>query len=420
MRLAEWHSLADADHARRDRGIRQEDQGRQQQSCAARWRRRHARRHARGRNLASRPRSEAKAVFGTTSKAHPGANYVMNKASRGTWADASNACNCLRTTTTEHCASLRRNCAPNLPAWAGVEPSLSKPATPCTAPTWNSRFRAAKEVEANLLIQPERRHDQARRRRLLHPRPLLPAVAVEVPARNREALAAATRDANGRTARSHLARAHPQEPWLHPLHRRPRPRRPRQGPRRRNRSTAPTMPRKLFKKHEKEIGMKMVDFQQMVYLEDEDKLCPRQRSQTGRQSPEHLRHRAARPLERGRDNPALVHLSRSGEGTPPQLSATRQTRRDDLLHRPFRLGQVHHRQRSADEVARSRRTPGHASSTATWCAKTFRRNSASRKNTATSTSAASATSRRKSPRTAASHLRPHRAVRRHPQTRARR
>src|SRR4029077_9335556 len=76
------------------------------------------------------------------------------------------------------------------------------------------------------------RHDQTRRRGLLHSRPLLSVTAFEVSAGNREIVSAAARDAHGRTARGHLARTHPEKSWLYTLHRGPRSRRTWQGHRR--------------------------------------------------------------------------------------------------------------------------------------------------------------------------------------------
>ena len=73
------------------------------------------------------------------------------------------------------------------------------------------------------------RHDQARRRRPLHPRALLrEAAAATIPSRPRRSslLPLAMRMAGPREAR--LARDHPQELRLHPPDRRPRPCRPRQ------------------------------------------------------------------------------------------------------------------------------------------------------------------------------------------------
>ena len=77
---------------------------------------------------------------------------------------------------------------------------------------------------------------------------------------------AAARDAHGRPARGALARDHPQELRLHPLHRRPRPRRPGQRLARASRSTGPTPRRSCSRQHEDELGIAMVPFKQMVYV----------------------------------------------------------------------------------------------------------------------------------------------------------
>ncbi len=114
----------------------------------------------------------------------------------------------------------------------------------------------------------------------------------------------------------------------------------------------------LFKKHEADIGVTMVPFSMMVYLEDEDRYVPDDEVQQGDKvlniSGTELRDR----LNEGRDIPGLVHLSGSRAGTAPQLSAPRQAGRNRLLHRTFGLGQVHHRQRADDQVPGSGRTPG--------------------------------------------------------------
>ena len=84
----------------------------------------------------------------------------------------------------------------------------------------------AAEVGANLLIQPvvgmtkPGDVDHYTRVRAYQ------AVLLPLPASHRHALAAAAGDADGRAPRSGVARHHPQEPRLHPPHRRPRPCRP--------------------------------------------------------------------------------------------------------------------------------------------------------------------------------------------------
>ena len=82
----------------------------------------------------------------------------------------------------------------------------------------------------------------------------------------------------------------------------------------------------LFKKHEADIGVTMVPFSMMVYLEDEDRYVPDNEVQEGRRGSEHLRHGTARPLERRPRHSRMVHLSGSRAGTAAQLSATRTSR----------------------------------------------------------------------------------------------
>ena len=102
-----------------------------------------------------------------------------------------------------------------------------------------------------------------------------------------------------------------------------------------------------FKKHEAEIGVTMVPFSMMVYLEDKDQYVPDNEVPKDARvlniSGTELRDRLN---ERPRHS-QLVHLSGSGEGTAQELSATAQAGRDDFLHRTFRLRKIHHRQYSA-------------------------------------------------------------------------
>ena len=176
-------------------------------------------------------------------------------------------------------------------------------------------FRAAKQVEANLLIHPMRRHDQARRRGLLHAGALLPIAAAEVPAGDRQAFLAAARHAHGRTARSHLARASSARTTAvtHFIVGRDH-----AGP---GKDTdgkpfyGPYEAQEVFKKHEADIGVTMVPFNMMVYLEDQDKYVPDDEVKKGDRvlniSGTELRAATER---RPRDS-RVVYLSGSGRGT---------------------------------------------------------------------------------------------------------
>ena len=90
-------------------------------------------------------------------------------------------------------------------------------------------LRAAKEAEANLLIHPvvgmtkPGDVDHYTRVRCYQ------AVMDHYPENTAKLSLLPAGDAHGRPARGGLARHHPQEPRLHPPHRRPRPRRPGQG-----------------------------------------------------------------------------------------------------------------------------------------------------------------------------------------------
>ena len=345
--------------------------------------------------------AEAKAVFNSTSKAHPGADYTMNKANpwyvggrvEGLQAPSHYDFRTLRLTPAELRAEFARL------GWRRAVAFQTR--NPMHRAHVELTFRAAKQVEANLLINPSVGMtkpgdvDYFTRVRcyqlLLSKFPqgtvklaLLPlAMRMGGP---REAIWHALIRKNHGCTHFIVGRDHAgpgKDTDGKPFY-------------------GPYEAQEVFKKNEADIGVTMVSFNMMVYLEDAGQVRPRQRSEDGRQGSEYFRHRTARPAERRPRHSRLVHLSGSGSGTAAQLSASRQAGRDHLLHRPFGFGQVHHRQRADDEVPGSRRTPGDDCSTATWCASIFRRNSDSRKSIATSTSAASAMSLRKSRRTAAS------------------
>lgn len=65
----------------------------------------------------------------------PQSAICWRKAIPGTWAGLSKGYSCRNTTTFPRCGSGRRPLEATLPGWDGAGSSLSKPATPCTAPT---------------------------------------------------------------------------------------------------------------------------------------------------------------------------------------------------------------------------------------------------------------------------------------------
>ena len=177
----------------------------------------------------------------------------------------------------------RRNCAKSSPSAAGERSSPSRPATRCTARTTSSRSAPQRKRKAQPARPPGRRHDQAGRRRPLHARPLLPGAHAALPAEHGHALAAAARDADGRPARSDLARASSARTTAartsSSAATTPAPARTQSG----KPFYGPYDAQELMQKHEEELGMKMVDFKQMVYVPDEDKYYPGRRSAQGQE-----------------------------------------------------------------------------------------------------------------------------------------
>jgi sulfate adenylyltransferase len=196
-----------------------------QQSCAARRRRRHAGvLHVEDIWQPDRA-AEAKAVFGSTSKAHPGADYAMNKSNpwyvggrvEGLQGPSHYDFRTLRLTPAELRAEFARL------GWRRVVAFQTR--NPMHRAHVELTFRAAKQVEANLLIHPVvgmtkpgdvDYYTRVRCYQLL---------SSKYPQGTQKLSLLPSGHAHGRTARSHLARSDSQEPRLHPLHRGPRSRR---------------------------------------------------------------------------------------------------------------------------------------------------------------------------------------------------
>ena len=81
-------------------------------------------------------------------------------------------------------------------------------------------------------------------------------------------------------ARGGLARDHPQELRLHPFHRRARPRRPRQRPRGQA-VLRPYDAQELLQELEPEIGIQMVPFKEMAYVQDRGQYVPQDEVEPG-------------------------------------------------------------------------------------------------------------------------------------------
>ena len=258
--------------------------------------------------------AEAQAVFGTTDRTHPGVAHLFDRSqprlrrrpARGPRAAPPLR---LRPAPPDAGRAARPVRAPRLAQ--GRRLPDPQPAAPRPRRADPARRPRAGGQPAD---PPGGRDDQARRRRPLHPGALLPGDPVALPGAHRDAVAAAAGDAHGRAARGGAARHHPQEPRLHPLHRRPRPRRPGQGLARASPSTAPTTPRSCSRRTRTSWACEMVPFRNMVYAEDLDVYMPDDEVPEGQRvlslSGTELRDRlAAGPRAAG-----LVHLSGGGRG----------------------------------------------------------------------------------------------------------
>ena len=151
------------------------------------------------------------------------------------------------------------------------------------------------------------------------------------------------------------------QPRLHPLHRRPRPCRPRQElggrgflrPLRRA-GAVPRAPGRdrhrdgRLQAHGLRAGARPVRARR------------RDRRQGRRHDPQHLGHRAAPPPAGRAGDPRVVLLPRGGHGAAPHPPAAGQAGLHRVLHRLLRLGQVHHRQRADGQADGDGRPPGDA------------------------------------------------------------
>ena len=157
----------------------------QQQSRTARSRRRHAGSAARRRSLAARPQAEAKAVFNSTSKAHPGRglhdqqgkSMVCGRTLEGTQPPSHYDFRSLRLTPAELRAEFARL------GWRRIVAFQTR--NPMHRAHQELTFRAAKTGGSQPPDSSRRGHDQAGRRGLFHPRPLLPVAVVQISCRER-------------------------------------------------------------------------------------------------------------------------------------------------------------------------------------------------------------------------------------------
>ena len=336
-------------------------------------------------------------MFGADDKAHPAVRYLHDHAGSvylGGPVAGHRAADALRLQASARHA--RRSCAHRFRklGWRRVVAFQTR--NPMHRAHQELTFRAAQEAEANLLIHPvvgmTKPGDVDHYTRVRCYETLLG----HYPEQTTTLSAPAARDAHGRPARGGLARDHPQELRLHPPDRRPRPRRPGQRQRRASRSTAPTTPRSCSRKHQDELGIAMVPFQQTGLRRRtarstcrEDEVEPGETVLSTSPAPS-----CAAACRKGCEIPdwftfpeVVEELRRTH---PPRAPAGLHR----LLHRPLRLGQVDHRQRAAGQAAGAGRPPGDAARRRPGAQAPVVRARLLARSTATSTSCASATSRR--------------------------
>ena len=148
----------------------------------------------------------------------------------------------------------------------------------------------------------------------------------------------------------------------------------------------------------------MVDFKQMVYVQEKAQYEPRDEVAEGQTILDISGTELRRRLQEGLEIPDWFSLPGGGRGAAEVEAAARGAGLHGVLHRPLGLGQVDDRQRADDQADGDGRPPGDAARRRRGAQAPVVASSASPRSTATSTSAASATSPRRSPRTAASRI----------------
>ena len=92
-------------------------------------------------------------------------------------------------------------------------------------------------------------------------------------------------------------------------------------------------------KYRSELGIEVVEFQQMTYLPDSDEYMPKDPGTAGNQNTRHIRHRASSTFESWRPNPRVVLIPRSGEGSTRVESSSSEARLHNFLNRLYEFRQ---------------------------------------------------------------------------------
>jgi hypothetical protein len=115
----------------------------------------------------------------------------------------------------------------------------------------------------------------------------------------------------------------------------------------------------LYREYEEELGIAMVPFKEMVYVENKAEYLAADETEPGDQVVTLSGAEFRRRLREGLEIPEWFSFPASGRGTAPRAPAQARAGLHGVLHRPVGLRQVDHRQRADDQAAGSRRPPGH-------------------------------------------------------------
>ncbi len=224
---------------------------------------------------------EARHVFGTTDSLHAGVNYLLSKANpvylggklRGPEPPRHYDFRHLRLSPRETRMQFEKL------GWQRIVAFQTR--NPMHRAHLELTFRAAQIAEGKPADPPERRHDEARRHRPLHARALLREADQPLSRADHHAEPASAGDAHGRAARGVVARDYPQEPHgcTHFIVGRDH-----AGPG----SGANGKPfygpydaQELVREHQEELGITMVPFQEMVFVQERAQYVPSDEIQPG-------------------------------------------------------------------------------------------------------------------------------------------
>ena len=116
----------------------------------------------------------------------------------------------------------------------------------------------------------------------------------------------------------------------------------------------------LLRKHQKELGVTMVPFQMLVYLEDQDAYVPEDEVPPRLTCPQHFRNGTPAASRRRAGDTFLVHFSGSPARITTQLSASAPPGLHGVLHGPLWFREVHPCKRLACQIPGNGRTTGNS------------------------------------------------------------